>query len=69
MLPSSPADRAGLVVGDVITSVDGRTIASPTALTGLLVAKAPGDTLRLSWQDQLGNTDRATIRLATGPPQ
>jgi S1-C subfamily serine protease len=69
VLPSSPADRAGLVVGDLITSADGRTIASPTALTSLLLRKAPGDAMRLDWLDQSGHSNRATIRLATGPPQ
>ena len=69
VLPSSPADRAGLVVGDVITAVDGKALASPTALTSLLLRKAPGDAVRLTWLDQAGNTNRATVRLASGPPQ
>ena len=69
VLPSSPADRAGLAGGDVIVSIDGRTLASPAALTNLLLRKAPGDTIRLGWLDQSGNKYRATLRLATGPPQ
>ena len=66
---SSPADRAGLVAGDVITSADGKTLVSPVTLTNLLLGKAPGDTIRLAWLDKSGKTYRATVRLATGPPQ
>jgi S1-C subfamily serine protease len=69
VVPSSPADKAGLVAGDVITTADGRTLASPLTLTNLLLHKAPGDTIRLVWYDQFGRTHRATVRLAVGPPQ
>ena len=69
VLPSSPADRAGLSSCDRITSIDGRTVASPTTLTSLLLLRAPGDTIRVAWVDELGNTHKAAVRLATGPPQ
>jgi serine protease Do len=32
VLPASPADRAGLKVGDVITAIDGRPVADPSGL-------------------------------------
>jgi S1-C subfamily serine protease len=69
VLPSSPADRAGLAAGDTITSIDGRTVASSSTLTNLLLRKAPGDTITVRWVDQSGTTHRVTVRLATGPPQ
>ena len=69
VLPSSPADRAGLSSGDRITSVDGQTVESPSTLTSLLLLKAPGDTIHVAWVDQFGNAHKAAVKLATGPPQ
>jgi S1-C subfamily serine protease len=69
VLQGSPAERAGLASGDVITSLDGRAIASPTALTNLLRARSPSATVRLAWVDQLGDGHRASVRLTIGPPQ
>ncbi len=69
VLPSSPADRAGLSSGDRITAIDGRTVASPITLTSLLLLRAPGDTIRVAWVDQSGNKHKAAVRLAAGPPQ
>jgi S1-C subfamily serine protease len=68
VVPGSPAERAGLRTGDVITSVDGRTISSPTALTTFLFAQAPGASVRLGWTDQVGGAQHASVRLASGPP-
>jgi PDZ domain len=68
VLSGSPADKAGLVTGDVITGLGGRTVASPTALIKLLIRTSPGDTLRLRWSDQRGITHTGTIR-PVGPPQ
>jgi S1-C subfamily serine protease len=69
VLPSSPADRAGLGTGDTITAIDGRKIDSPSTLTNLLLLRAPGDTIHVAWVDQFGNTRKAAVKLATGPPQ
>jgi S1-C subfamily serine protease len=69
VLSGSPADKAGLVTGDVITGLGGRTVASPTALIKLLLRTSPGDTLRLRWSDQRGITHTGTIRPVAGPPQ
>ncbi|HTX68577.1 MAG TPA: trypsin-like peptidase domain-containing protein [Thermoleophilia bacterium] len=67
-LPGYPAARAGLTRGDVITSVDGRAVTTPTDLTDLLIAHHPGDTVRIAWTDAAGNRHVATVRLASGPP-
>jgi S1-C subfamily serine protease len=69
VLPGSPAELVGLAPGDVITSVDGRPIQSPTTLITLLLRKAPGDTVNLAWLDQFGTEHSATATLASGPPQ
>jgi S1-C subfamily serine protease len=65
----TPADAAGLVAGDVITAVDGTTIASAADLTGQLSPHHPGDQIRLTWADPSGQQHTATIRLGSGPAQ
>jgi S1-C subfamily serine protease len=67
-VPSSPAETAGLVAGDLITALDGGPIASFVDLRTLLFAKHPGDTVTLGYTDQLGNQTSVTIVLASGPP-
>ena len=68
-LSGGPASRAGIVRGDIIYAVQGRTIASPAALTSTLSRLSPGTTTRLAWIDQAGKTHRAEVRLESGPPQ
>jgi S1-C subfamily serine protease len=65
--PNEPAAGAGLVPGDVITSLDGKSVASPEALTTLLQQFHPGDTVRLGWTDSSGGKHSASLKLATGP--
>lgn len=48
MLRRSPADRAGLVPGDVVVAVDGRDVASAAQLRNELARAAIGSTLRLT---------------------
>jgi len=62
-----PADRAGLAQGDVITSVDGRQVSSPSALQAALERHHPGDSVRIGWTDQFGQAHSATMVLANGP--
>jgi serine protease Do len=44
---NSPASKAGLKSGDVVTEVDGRTIAAVASFRRWLAESEPGDTLRL----------------------
>ncbi len=69
VVPGSPADTAGLTYGDQITSVDGRTVASPNDVVSRLLRKHPGDEVALSWVDGYGTRRTATVTLAAGPPQ
>jgi S1-C subfamily serine protease len=62
-----PADRAGLAQGDVIISAGGHRISSPAALQAALERYHPGDSVRIGWTDQFGQTHFATIVLANGP--
>lgn len=46
--PDSPAERAGLQVGDVVTAVDGDPVDARRTLAGRLLAYEPGDTVALT---------------------
>ena len=41
--------KAGLVGGDVITSLDGHSVTSPAALSRLMITYHPGDHVRIGW--------------------
>jgi putative serine protease PepD len=46
--PSSPAARAGVQAGDVVTAMDGTPVKSMDGMLRLLRAHTPGDTVRLT---------------------
>jgi S1-C subfamily serine protease len=69
VVPSSPAERAGLTAGDVITALDGHAISSPASLTARLLRRQPGMKVKLVWLDRLTGSQAATVTLASGPPQ
>ena len=65
--PSTPASVGGLADGDVITSLDGRAVASPESLTTLIQLYHPGDHVRVGWTDASGARHTTTIGLGSGP--
>ena len=67
VVSGSPASKAGLTAGDVITAIGGRTVASSADVLTALLAKTPGAAVQLTWVDQLGNQQTATVTLASGP--
>jgi S1-C subfamily serine protease len=69
VLSGSPADRAGIAAGDVITSVAGRKVTSPPSLVAALLHTKPGAPVRVGWVDRLGAVHSATVRPLAGPPQ
>jgi S1-C subfamily serine protease len=69
IVPSSPAESAGLEAGDVITSIDGHAITTPSLLTSYLLTKKPGDTVTIGYADSFGAHQTVSITLASGPPQ
>jgi len=69
VIAGGPVARAGVVAGDVLTALDGRSIASPAKLVSALLVHHPGNTVTLTWSDASGQTHTATITLASGPPQ
>ncbi len=69
VIPASPAEQAGIVGGDVLNSLNGHAIATPTTLTNLLLAMKPHATVTLGWVDPSGTQHSARLVLASGPPQ
>ena len=63
IVSGSPADKAGLRQGDIITAVDGKTIASSDDLTARVASYAPGDKVTLTI-DRKGSTK--TLQLTFG---
>jgi S1-C subfamily serine protease len=47
--------------------VGGHTVTSPTSLQDIMDKLHPGQKVTVSWVDQYGNSDKATVKLATGP--
>ena len=67
VLPGSPAENAGITAGDVITSVDGQAVSSPSALQAAMEQHRPGDSVTIGWTDADGQSQSASVTLATGP--
>ena len=63
----SPAAGAGIAEGDTITAVGGQSVTSAEDIAQALVKYHPGDSIQISWVDQNGQTQTATVTLATGP--
>jgi S1-C subfamily serine protease len=63
----TPAASAGLQVGDVVTSVDGKSVSSAQDLATTIAGHHPGDRITLGWTDGSGQSHTATVTLATGP--
>ncbi|HEV2375008.1 MAG TPA: trypsin-like peptidase domain-containing protein [Streptosporangiaceae bacterium] len=65
----SPADKAGLTGGSVITAVNGQPVGAPRTLGAALAKFHPGDSVALTWVSPSGKQDTSTVRLEAGPPQ
>lgn len=64
----SPAARAGVQVGDVITEVDGQAVATPRALSDAVAAHKPGDQITLKvYRPADGQTLDIQVTLAGRP--
>jgi len=63
----TPAKRAGLAAGDVITRVGSTTIASADQLTNTLKKYRPGDTVAVGWTDQSGQQHTTSVTLGSSP--
>jgi S1-C subfamily serine protease len=66
--PGSPAESAGLGAGDVIVSLGGKTVDSPSSLSSAISTHHVGDKVDVGWVDQSGRHHTATMQLTSGPP-
>ncbi|MDX6342837.1 MAG: hypothetical protein QOH87_2975 [Trebonia sp.] len=63
----TPAAQAGIVQGDVVTALDGKSVSTGTNITEILVGHHPGDKVSITWTDTSGQSHTATLTLGTGP--
>lgn len=63
----SGAANAGLQAGDTITAVDGKAIASATALSAVTAAHKPGDQVKVTYTNGAGASQTVTVTLGAGP--
>jgi S1-C subfamily serine protease len=61
------AAQAGLSLGDTITAVDGKKVATADALVAQLADHEPGDSVKITWTSQDGASHEATITLGESP--
>jgi serine protease Do len=63
--PGSPADKAGLKEGDVITNIQGKTITSQMDLRNSMLENAPGSTVNVEyWRNGKAEKTKAKIEAA-----
>jgi S1-C subfamily serine protease len=66
--PGGAADRAGLLVDDVITHIDGQTVHDGEILRSLIASRRPGEKVRLkAWRD--GTERDVEVVLGEMPPE
>jgi S1-C subfamily serine protease len=69
VVPGSPAARAGLTTGDVITSIAGHPATSQPALRRTMITDlTPGQAVTITYTTSTGQQHSATLTLASGPP-
>ena len=64
VLPDTPAEKLGLRVGDVLRSVDGKTILNPQTLRQLVGSREAGDEVSIAWLRK-GKSRDDKVELAT----
>jgi putative serine protease PepD len=62
----SPADKAGLKAGDIVTVIDGKSVANADDLTALVATYKPGDTAKLTVKRN-GNTQTISVTFGQRP--
>jgi S1-C subfamily serine protease len=66
IVPGSPAAKAGLKVGDVVTAFNGEPVATANALTGYVFEAKSGETVTFTVQ-RGGTTKHLTVKLGVQP--
>ena len=65
--PNTPASRAGLKLGDLVTQIDGKSIASTQQFIETVDTYSPGQTITLTVK-RSGSTQHIQLTLGTRPP-
>ena len=63
---SSPAAKAGLLPGDVITRIDGRPVTTPEELVERLRTRKPGEEVEVTYY-RMGKPQETTVTLGEAP--
>jgi S1-C subfamily serine protease len=63
----TPAAKAGLTQGDVITAINGTPVTTGTQISQGLISLHPGDKISVTWTDTSGQSHTTTLTLGTGP--
>ncbi len=66
VVSGGPAQRAGLGVGDLIVSFDGKPVGGSDSLSGLVQARQPGDTVQVV-VERNGSSRTLSVTLGTRP--
>jgi S1-C subfamily serine protease len=69
IVPGNAADSAGLVAGDVITSLGGAMISSSADVRRTVLTLVPGKTVAIEWTGSGGGARTGSITPTSGPPQ
>lgn len=68
VVSGSPAAKAGIQAGDIITSIDGQKLSSTNELATVIGKKKAGDTISITyWRD--GNSTDVSVTLVSAPNQ
>ena len=65
--PGTPAYKAGVRAGDVITGVSGQSVTTANGLTGVMLKYKPGATVSLTWVDANKQSHTSSLTLINGP--
>ena len=65
--PGTPAYKAGVRAGDVITGVSGRSVTTANGLTSVMLNYKPGTTVSLTWVDTGKQSHTSSLTLINGP--
>ncbi len=67
VLCGTPASAQGLGAGDVILSVEGQPVTTPSSLTSITALYHPGDVVSVVWESVGGTRHTSSMMLSIGP--
>ncbi|MDX6336272.1 MAG: hypothetical protein QOG05_3612 [Streptosporangiaceae bacterium] len=65
--PGTPAYKAGVRAGDVITGVSGQSVTTASGLTSVMLKYKPGVSVSLTWVDTSKQSHTSSMTLINGP--